>query len=208
LANDSASPQSYKSGIDLEGYGANIDTGKPETYRALANINQLLQGVLENLDKLEAAEAMSPEFAQSRRMAVEELRSEINLTACIRLHTSECGHTHFFSSSASRWRRVSKNFRHSPIPRLPPSKTIGVKTRSVQTKTPTGKSNDRLSACTAQFGFIRTLQHPCNQSQEDRLQLPATPNNPRQRSKPKIRPRPVSLGPRRTRILRGHRGRA
>ena len=81
---------------NIEGVGANLDNGKPEIYEALAHINLSLQAVLDNLDKLKAVQALSPVFAERARLIAEQLRSEINLTASIRLHTSECGHASFF----------------------------------------------------------------------------------------------------------------
>ena len=70
----------------------NSNTGKREIYESLSIINQSLQTAIEHLDKLKGTDALTPSFTELRCLALEQVRSEINLTATIRLHTSELGH--------------------------------------------------------------------------------------------------------------------
>lgn len=80
--------------------GANIP--KPDIYQSLSTINQSLQVAIEHLEKLKVAEVLTASFAVIRRLAVEQIRSEINVTATIRLHTSEFKDAHAFEQQRLR----------------------------------------------------------------------------------------------------------
>jgi len=69
---------------------------KPEIYGSLYAINHSLQEVLRHLDRLKAAGVLTATFEEVHRLAVEEMRSEINSTATNSLYASECGAAHAF----------------------------------------------------------------------------------------------------------------
>jgi DNA-binding Lrp family transcriptional regulator len=60
-----------------------------EPYQSLWAVNQSFQGVLEHLEKLKAAGVLAEATVRICQFKLEEMLSEINLSATIRLHTRE-----------------------------------------------------------------------------------------------------------------------
>ncbi len=52
--------------------------GKTRVYGSLYSINHAFQEIAEHLKRLEEGQVLTPEFAETRRVAVEELRAGIN----------------------------------------------------------------------------------------------------------------------------------
>jgi hypothetical protein len=69
---------------------------KTEIYHSLYIINQSLQLVTEHLEELKLADVLTPDFAEIRRLAAEQMRCEINQMATSRLHDRECDDAHHF----------------------------------------------------------------------------------------------------------------
>lgn len=69
----------------------NENNTKADIYQSLYGVNQCLQEAIWYLERLRNADVLAAGFAEVQRLAVEEIRSTINSTATINLHTSECG---------------------------------------------------------------------------------------------------------------------
>ena len=67
---------------------------KAEVYVSLSTINESLELVTEHLEKLKLAGVLFPELTEIRRTALEQLRSEINVSATNTLYTRECETAH------------------------------------------------------------------------------------------------------------------
>ena len=52
--------------------------GKTHAYGSLYSINHAFQEIAEHLKQLEERQVLTPEFAEARRIALEELRAGIN----------------------------------------------------------------------------------------------------------------------------------
>lgn len=69
----------------------NENNTKAEMYQSLYTINQFLQEVMWHINRLKTADVLAAGFAEVQRLALEEIRSAINSSATISLHTSEGG---------------------------------------------------------------------------------------------------------------------
>jgi hypothetical protein len=62
---------------------------RADIYQSLYAINQSLETAAEHLEKLKVAEIMLPGIADVRRIAIEELRSEICAGLTVAIHSIE-----------------------------------------------------------------------------------------------------------------------
>jgi hypothetical protein len=74
----------------------------PEIYRTLASLNECLKTVSDGLDALQAAELIAPEASELRKAAAEELRSDINSTVTINMHTLEMEAANYYEQKKFR----------------------------------------------------------------------------------------------------------
>jgi len=65
------------------------NSSKPEIYQSLYAISHSLQEVIGHLERLRTADVLTASFAEVHRLAVEEIRSEINESATNSLNTTE-----------------------------------------------------------------------------------------------------------------------